>query len=247
MLLKPLEETHSDTHTHTHTHTQIKIQGISIAQDGTVMQVAAMTWAGGYDHTRAHKHTSCHPNSQTVHQNDPRPCHDFSLSVCAQVTGVITCHHRKHASLHLLWAQEPLQVAGTMGSQMRTKWRSQGQYESAFPPTQGSKRLQFGRNLRERCSWISKHLSCCRLISTLAYLFLRLCRGEVKIQICISKYALHRNYPSPSPSCSHNSFRSIFNKFFRASQERTYSLWTLTAVYFHKLDSTDVQVWLLRI
>lgn len=156
-----------------------------------------MTRTGGYDHTRAHKHTSCHPNSQTVHQNDPRPCHDFSLSVCAQVTGVIPRHHRKHATLHLLWAQEPFQVAGTMGGTIAhqvTLSRTIMTYKSAFPPTHGSKRLQLGRNYT---SAVHKYpsISCCRLILTLPYLFLRLCRGEVKIRICISKYALHRNYP----------------------------------------------------
>lgn len=108
-----------------------------------------MTRTGGYDHTHKHKYTSCHPNSQTVHQNYPRPCHDFfreclrtghwHYPTSPQEVGV------DNVSLDLLWAQNgPFWGAGTKGGTIAhqlTLSRTIMTYESAFPPTHGLKHL----------------------------------------------------------------------------------------------------------
>lgn len=99
--------------------------------------------------THKHKYTSCHPNSQTVFQNYPRPCHDFfreclrtahwHYPTSPQEVGV------DNVSLDLLWAQNgPFWGAGTKGGTIAhqpTLSRTIMTYESAFPPTHGLKHL----------------------------------------------------------------------------------------------------------
>ncbi len=122
MLLKPPEEMHSDT------HTLIKIQGISIARDVTVTQVAAMTRTGGYDHTRAHT------NTKAVIQTARR---SIRMIRDRAMTFPWVFAHRSLVLSHVTTGRMRLFISfglksrsrlwGQWAAQLRTKWRSQGQ------------------------------------------------------------------------------------------------------------------------
>lgn len=212
---------------HTHTHTPIKIQGISITRDLTVTQVAAMTRTGGYDHTQAqiHKLSSKQPDGPSeLPETMPwlfREClrtGHWHYPTSPQEVGV------DNVSLDLLRAQNgPFWGAGTKGGTIAhqlTLSRTIMTYESACPPTHGLKHLLL--------AGITRVL----FINIQASLLLR-----ANLSAAISfppntafmsrwsekSESAFQNTPSTAtnlPSCMHNSFRSIFNKFFRASLEK---------------------------
>lgn len=163
-------------------------------------QVAAMTRTGGYDHTCTHKHTSCHPNSQTVRQNYPRP---WLFHECFAHRSIALSHVTVH-----FWDQETHgAVLGRRDEQLRTNWRSQGQLwlmRALSLPHMDCNTYLLAGITRELFinAWVCLSLSLALLLqanlsAAVIYSSEHAVYVEVKwkIQICISKYALACNPP----------------------------------------------------
>lgn len=186
-----------------------------------------MTRTGGYDHTQAqiHKLSSKQPDSSSeLPKTMPwlfREClrtGHWHYPTSPQEVGV------DNVSLDLLWAQNrPFWGAGTKGGTIAhqlTLSRTIMTYESAFPPTHGLKHLLL--------AGITRAL----FINIQASLLLRAnLSGAISFPpntAFMSRWSeksesAFQNTPSTAtslPSCMHNSFHSIFNKFFRASLEK---------------------------